>query len=190
MDLRLNQLIKQVKKGNHEAYGLIINQFQQPIYQHCLRMLGNHHDAQEIAQETFIKAYVNINTFKQKNKFSPWLYRIATNLAIDWMRKKKPIHILDQPISDDHQTTHVDQLKSKGPTPEESYETLEFNEAIQEALLTLPPKYRAVIVLKYSQDLSLQEISEVLDLPMGTVKTHLHRGREALRSTLIEVIRS
>ncbi|GEL77632.1 RNA polymerase sigma factor SigW [Tenuibacillus multivorans] len=190
MDLRINQLIKQVKKGNHEAFGLIIDQYQHAIYQHCYRMLGNHHDAQEVTQEAFVKVYTNIKTFKQNNKFSPWLYRIATNLAIDHMRKKRPVSILDQPIHSNDHTTLLDKQKSKEQTPEESYERLELSETVQEALLTLPPKYRAVIVLKYVRDLPLQEIAEVLELPMGTVKTHLHRGREALRKKLVEAVRS
>ncbi|RPF53493.1 RNA polymerase sigma factor SigW [Aquisalibacillus elongatus] len=190
MDFRLNQLIKQVKKGNHEAFGEIIDNYQHAIYQHCYRMLGNHHDAQEMTQETFVRAYTNIQTFKKKNKFSPWLYRIATNLSIDWMRKKKPIHILDQPVREDQQQTLLDQINSEEKTPEERFETKELNETIQEVLLTLPTKYRSVIVLRYVRDLSLQEIAEVLDLPVGTVKTHLHRGREALREKLVEVNRS
>ncbi|SEQ34849.1 RNA polymerase sigma factor SigW [Piscibacillus halophilus] len=190
MDFRLNQLIKQVKKGNHEAFGEIIDYYQHGVYQHCYRMLGNHHDAQEITQETFVRAYTSIQSFKHKNKFAPWLYRIATNLTIDWMRKKKPLHILDQPISDDYSSTHLDQINSEGPTPEDCLEIQELNDTVQEALLELPIKYRSVIVLKYVRDLSLQEIAESLDLPVGTVKTHLHRGREALRKSLVKTIRS
>ncbi|MGP4074027.1 RNA polymerase sigma factor SigW [Piscibacillus sp. B03] len=190
MDFRLAQLIKQVKKGNHEAFGEIIEHYQHGIYQHCYRMLGNHHDAQEMTQETFVRAYTSIQSFKQKNKFAPWLYRIATNLSIDWMRKKKPLHILDQPISDDYNSTYVDQIIQEGPTPEESVQDQELNNTIQQAILELPSKYRAVIVLKYVRDLSLEEIAETLDLPVGTVKTHLHRGREALRKSLVKTIRS
>ncbi|MGM8216670.1 RNA polymerase sigma factor SigW [Bacillaceae bacterium W0354] len=187
MDIWLSQQIKQIKKGNHEAFGVIVDQYQNQIYQHCYRMLGNHHDAQEITQEAFLKAYANIHTFKKNKKFAPWLYRIASNLCIDYLRKKKPINILDQEIKGSEQITLLDQLESKFDSPDTAYEQLEHRELIQSYLLTLPDKYRSVIVLKYIQEMSLQEISETLDLPMGTVKTHLHRAREALRKSIREL---
>lgn len=190
MDLWLSQQIKQIKKGNHEAFGEIIEQYQGQIYQHCYRMLGNHHDAQELTQEAFLKAYSNIHTFKRDRQFAPWLYRIASNLCIDYLRKKKPLTILDQEIKGTEDITLTDQVESSFDSPEEAYEQLEEKQTIEDFLLTLPPKYRSVIVLKYIQDFSLQEIADVLDLPIGTVKTHLYRGREALRKSIRKMTRS
>ncbi|PKR77554.1 RNA polymerase sigma factor SigW [Halalkalibacillus sediminis] len=190
MDFWLSQQIKQIKKGNNEAFGELIDLYQQKIYQHCYRMLGNHHDAQEIAQETFFKAYKNIHTFKKQKKFSPWLYRIATNLAIDYMRKKKPISILDNEIKGSEQLTMLDQIESNEPSPDQAFEKKATNEELQYHLLQLPEKYRAVIVLRYIQELSLQEIADILDLPLGTVKTQIHRGRDVLKKILHESVRS
>ena len=184
MKNELKQIVKQVKKGNKEAFALIIEAYEARIHQHCYRMLGSFHEAEEVTQETFVKAYTNIHSFKQKQNFTPWLYRIATNTAIDWMRKKKPLYILDQPIAVGENVTFLDQMEHPTSTPEEQLENKEVQDEVQHYLLQLPEKYRAVLVLKYIDELSLQEISEVLDLPTGTVKTQLHGGRETLRKQM------
>lgn len=189
MELSSSQ-IKQIRKGNHAVFEQIVNHYHVQVYQLCYRMLGNHHDAQELTQEAFLKAYKNIKSFKSSNKFSPWLFRIATNLCIDYLRKKKPLNILDQSIKDTEDLTMLDQLKSDQDTPEEALVNVEHQEMVQKYLQMLQPKYRSVIVLRYIHDLSLQEISEVLDMPLGTVKTHLHRGRDSLRKIVREVTRS
>lgn len=147
-------------------------------------MLGNRHEAEDIAQEAFIRAYVNIKSFNQDLKFSTWLFRIATNLCIDRIRKKKPDYYLDAEVSGTDGLTMYSQLSSNSPLPENELESLELQETVQKEILKLPEKYRSVIVLKYMEELSLNEISEILDMPLGTVKTRIHRGREALRQQL------
>jgi RNA polymerase sigma-70 factor (ECF subfamily) len=147
-------------------------------------MLGNRHEAEDIAQEAFIRAYVNIKSFNQDLKFSTWLFRIATNLCIDRIRKKKPDYYLDAEVSGTDGLTMYSQLSSNSPLPENELESLELHETVQKEILKLPEKYRSVIVLKYMEELSLNEISEILDMPLGTVKTRIHRGRESLRQQL------
>lgn len=147
-------------------------------------MLGNRHEAEDMAQETFIRAYVNIKSFNQDRKFSTWLFRIATNLCIDRIRKKKPDYYLDAEVAGTEGLTMYSQLSSETQLPEKELESLELQETVQKEILKLPEKYRSAIILKYIEDLSLNEISEILDLPIGTVKTRIHRGREALRQQL------
>ena len=184
MENEINQIIKQVKKGNKDAFGVIIDAYERRIYQHCYRLLGSFHDAEEVTQEAFVKAYTKIHTFKNKQKFSPWIYRIATNTAVDWMRKKKPLYILDQPIAVGENITYLDHVKNTSETPEETIEQKENQDEMQQFLLQLPSKYRVVLVLRYMDELSIKEMSEVLDLPIGTIKTQLHRGIEALRELM------
>jgi RNA polymerase sigma-70 factor (ECF subfamily) len=184
MDIFVKKRIKAIKKGDQNAYADIVDLYKDKIYRLCYRMLGNRHEAEDAAQEVFIRAYVHIDTYNPKMKFSTWLYRIATNLAIDKIRKKKPDAYLDEEINGTDGLTMYAQLSSHEASPEETIESLELQETVQKAIEKLPEKYRIVIVLKYIEDLSLQEISEILDLPIGTVKTRLHRGREALRKHL------
>ncbi|GAA0500519.1 RNA polymerase sigma factor SigW [Salinibacillus aidingensis] len=184
METIIKQKIRQVKKGDQSAFEDIVNFYQNKVIQICYRMLGNLHEAEDIAQEAFVRAYTNIHSFDEKRKFSTWLYRIATNLSIDRIRKKKPDYYLDAEVKGTEGLTMYSQLSMDEPLPEEKVESMELNDYIQKQILSLPEKYRSVISLRYVDDLSLQEISEALEMPMGTVKTRIHRGREALRKKL------
>ncbi|AGK51939.1 MAG: polymerase sigma factor SigW [Bacillus sp. (in: firmicutes)] len=184
MEEIVKKRIKQVLKGDQNAFGEIVEIYKDKVFHLCFRMLGNRHEAEDIAQEAFIRAYVNISSFNIKLKFSTWLYRIATNLCIDRLRKKKPDYYLDAEVSGTEGLTMYSQIPADTALPEEELETLEVQDQIQKEISKLPDKYRAVIILKYIEELSLNEISEILELPLGTVKTRIHRGREALRHQL------
>ncbi|RDI37516.1 RNA polymerase sigma factor SigW [Falsibacillus pallidus] len=184
MDLIVNKRIKQVIKGDQNAFSEIVELYKDKVYQVCYRILGNRHEAEDIAQEAFIRAYINIESFNQSRKFSTWLYRIATNLCIDRIRKKKPDYYLDAEVSGTDGLTMYSQVAADVALPEEKLEKMELRDNVHKEILKLPQKYRTVIVLKYIEELSLNEISEILDLPLGTVKTRMHRGREALRKQL------
>ncbi|WP_050613685.1 RNA polymerase sigma factor SigW [Bacillus testis] len=187
MELLVKQRIKDVLKGDHNAFGEIVEIYKDKVFQLCYRMLGNRHEAEDMAQEAFVRAYVNIHSFNIKRKFSTWLYRIATNLCIDRIRKKKPDYYLDAEIAGTEGLDMYSQIPSSTKKPEEEVESLELQDTIQKEILKLPEKYRTVIVLKYIEELSLKEISEILDLPIGTIKTRIHRGREALRKQLSNI---
>jgi RNA polymerase sigma-70 factor, ECF subfamily len=184
MDALVKKRIKQVLKGDQNAFAEIVELYKDKVFQICYRMLGNRHESEDIAQEAFIRAYVNIHTFNQNRKFSTWLFRIATNLCIDRIRKKKPDYYLDAEVSGTDGLTMYSQVAADIQMPEDEVEELELQATIQEAISKLPEKYRSVIVLKYIEELQLREISDILDLPLGTVKTRIHRGREALRKQL------
>ncbi|EIJ79973.1 RNA polymerase sigma factor SigW [Bacillus methanolicus PB1] len=184
MEEIVKKRIKEVIKGDQNAYGEIVELYKDKVFQLCYRMLGNRHESEDIAQEAFIRAYVNINSFNINLKFSTWLYRIATNLCIDRIRKKKPDYYLDAEVSGTDGLTMYSQIAADTALPEEELQSLELQETIQKEISKLPEKYRTAIVLRYIEELSLNEISEILDLPLGTVKTRIHRGREALRQQL------
>jgi RNA polymerase sigma-70 factor, ECF subfamily len=187
MEAIIKKRILQVLKGDQDAYGEIVEIYKDKVFQLCYRMLGNRHESEDIAQEAFIRAFINIHSFNIDLKFSTWLYRIATNLCIDRIRKKKPDFFLDAEVSGTDGLTMYSQIPSKADMPEKELESLELEETIQREIMKLPDKYRSVIVLKYIDELSLNEISELLNLPIGTVKTRIHRGREALRKQLRNV---
>ncbi|MBM7554143.1 RNA polymerase sigma factor SigW [Thalassobacillus pellis] len=187
METVIKQKIKQIKKGDHAAFEDVVTFYQNKVYQICFRMIGNKHEAEDLAQEAFIRAYTNIDRFDEKRKFSTWLYRIATNLTIDRIRKKKPDYFLDAEVKGTEGLNMYSQLAADQALPEEEVESLELQTYIHKEILALPPKYRSVIVLRFLDELSLQEIADVLEIPVGTVKTRIHRGREALRKRLRHV---
>lgn len=187
MELLINEKIKQVKRGDQSAFEDVVSFYQNKIYQHCYRMLGNRHEAEDIAQEAFLRAYVNIHSFDDRRKFSTWLYRIATNLTIDRIRKRKPDYYLDAEVKGTDGLDMYSQLPDDNRLPDKEAEGMELRNYIHNEIAALPPKYRSIIILRYLEEFSLQEISDILDIPLGTVKTRIHRGREALRKKLRHV---
>jgi len=184
MDIVVKKIILEVRKGNQEAFAQLMDLYKDKVYHIVYRMLGNVHESQDVAQEAFLRAYMNIDSYDINRKFSTWLFRIATNLAIDRIRKKKPDFHLEDQVAGTEDLTYYSQFSADEELPEDQVIQLEMQEWIQAEILQLPPKYRSAIILKYLEDLSLKEISEILNLPVATVKTRIHRGREALRKRL------
>lgn len=170
------QLAIKIKKGNKEVFETLVKRFQKPIYTLCYRFLGNRADAYDASQETFIRLYQKIHLFDTSQPFKPWLYRMAINICKNHYKTKKPWEDLDT------------NLKSSWGNPQEDLETEQVQKIIMEAILKLPEKYRAAIILRHLRELEYEEIAQVLDLPLNTVKTHIRRARELLRKELKEVL--
>jgi RNA polymerase sigma-70 factor, ECF subfamily len=184
MEAIVKRIILDVKNGDEQAFAELVELYKDKVYQVAYRMVGNAHEAQDVAQEAFLRAYTNLDSFDSNRKFSTWIFRIATNVAIDRLRKKKPdFHLQDQ-VKGSENLTYESQLAADQALPEEQILTIEMQEWVQDEINQLPVKYRTAIILKYIEDLSLKEISDILDLPISTVKTRIHRGREALRKRM------
>ncbi|MFC4737973.1 RNA polymerase sigma factor SigW [Bacillus daqingensis] len=184
MDIVVKKIVREVKRGNQDAFAELVDLYKDKVFHIAYRMLGNAHEAQDVSQEAFLRAYTNIESYDENRKFSTWIFRIATNLSIDRIRRKKPdFHLEDQVGGTDNLDYHS-QFAADIDLPEDQVVKLEMQQWIQDEIMALPPKYRSAIILKYLEDLSLKEISEVMNLPVATVKTRIHRGREALRKRL------
>ncbi|WHY72560.1 RNA polymerase sigma factor SigW [Fictibacillus enclensis] len=190
MESLINSLVTQVKSGNREAFEGLVEIYKDKIYRLCYRMVGDRHEAEDLAQEAFVRAFVNIDKYSGSYKFSTWLYRIATNLCIDRLRKRKPDYSMDAEIPGTEGATLYSQVADADPLPEEEVEEKEKHDHLQQEIMKLPEKYRTAILLKYIEDMSLDEISSVMDLPVPTVKTRIHRGREALKKAYKKVAKS
>jgi len=158
--------------------------YKDKIYHLGYRMLGNSGEAEDVVQDTFLRVYTNLDRYDENQKFSTWIYRIATNLCIDRLRKRKPNYSLDAEMPDGEGADWYSMLPSDQDTPEEETVLSETQHQIRKAIDTLPEKYKSVVILRYLHDLSLQEIGDVLKMPVTTVKTRVHRGREFLRKKL------
>ncbi|MBO8171480.1 MAG: RNA polymerase sigma factor SigW [Bacillaceae bacterium] len=187
MDHVEKRLVNRIKEGDHRAFEEIVELYKEKIYQLSYRMLGNREEAEDAAQETFLRVYSNIGKYDDNHKFSTWIYRIASNLCIDRIRKRKPQYSLDAELSGTDERTLYATLPDRTRTPEEEAISGELQQKVQQAILSLSPTYRSIMILKYIHDLSLKEISEIVDLPVSTVKTRIHRGREALRKVLGDI---
>ncbi|PZE19532.1 RNA polymerase sigma factor SigW [Paenibacillus xerothermodurans] len=185
IDVRLAKL---ARNGDRAAFAELVELYKEKIFHLAYRMLHNRHEAEEIVQETFLRVYTNLERYDENQKFSTWIYRIGTNLCIDRLRKRKPNYSLDAEMNDGEGTDWYAMLPSEDDTPDDQVILSETRNEIRKSIETLPEKYKTVVVLRYLQDLSLQEISEVLSLPITTIKTRLHRGREHLRKKMENIL--
>jgi RNA polymerase sigma-70 factor (ECF subfamily) len=178
------RLVRLAKGGDRRAFAELVDLYKEKLYRLAYRYVGNRQEAEDIVQETFLRLYKNLDRFDETLKFSTWIYRIATNLCIDRLRKRKASYSLDADIGDGESADGYSMLPSNEMSPENQVLLSESQELIRKAIDTLPEKYKSVIILRYLQDLSLQEIGDVLHMPVTTVKTRVHRGREYLRRKL------
>jgi RNA polymerase sigma-70 factor, ECF subfamily len=171
-------------KGDQQAFAEIVGLYQDKLYHMAYRMLSSRQEAEDVVQDTFLRVYKNLDRYDDTMKFSTWIYRIATNLCIDRLRKRKPSYSLDAETTEHEGLDGYSMIPSDNRTPESETLLSEMQATVHKAIDNLPAKYKSVMVLRYLQDLSLQEIGDVLDMPVTTVKTRVHRGREFLRKRL------
>lgn len=184
MDQKEKRLIKKVKKGDQQAFAELVDRYKNGVFAICFRMVGNTQEAEDLSQEAFIRAYNHIDQYDHERKFSTWLFRIATNLSIDFLRRRKTSVSLDTVVPGTEGLSLNTILPDNGELPDEQMVRRENEEMVQSEIKKLPEKYRSAVVLKYIEDLSLKEISDIMDIPVGTVKTRIHRGREMLRKNM------
>src|SRR5579862_7212631 len=180
------QLVRQTLRGETAAYNGLVQRYQRQVYNLAYRMTGNAEDAGDLVQETFLRAYGALATFRQDASFLTWLYKIASNLCIDQLRSRKSKNSLSLEVELEEGREPAADLRTTGP--EEAAVRSSVQDVVQKAVLNLPEKYRAVVVMRHLNDMSVDEIARVLDLPTGTVKTHLFRAREMLRGRLRPVL--
>jgi RNA polymerase sigma-70 factor (ECF subfamily) len=172
-------LITRFKNGDKQAFEEIILRYQNKIVNLCMHMLANKYDAEDAAQEVFLKAYQALPRFRPDAALYTWLYRIAVNTCIDY--KKIPILESLFGSSKEGEEVLLHDRASDGPSPEALYASKQIDRAFQAGLGKLSPKLRAIIILKEMEELSYEEIAETLEISMGTVKSRIARAREELK---------
>lgn len=168
-----NRLVKRFLKGDKEAFGELVRRYQNYVYNLAYRFTSNRADAEELTQEIFIQVMTKLDRFKGDSKFSTWLYRLAANKSVDWLRRKQPDY---DPISE---TDPIDPV-----TVESLVEAGETRREIESALESLSFEFRAAVLLRDVYGMTYEEIAEDLGITLGTVKSRISRGRAALASAL------
>jgi RNA polymerase sigma-70 factor (ECF subfamily) len=167
-------LIHLARQGDAQAFAQLVQRYQAPVYNLAYRMLGDAAEAEDAAQETFLRAYLQLKSYQMERKFAPWLLSITTHYCIDRLRRSK--HMGPSLDADDTQEL----LISTQPEPEESALARERTEDAQSLLNQLPPVYRAVVVLRYWNELSVEEIARATHDSVGAVKVKLFRARQMM----------
>lgn len=178
------ELITDAIGGREDGFEELVRRYQRPITGYVFRMLGDYESSLDVTQEVFIKVYNSLQRYSSDYKFSTWLYRIAHNAAIDHMRRNS---VNTQSLETENADgTYQLQIESPNPSPEQDRERSEWRAEIDQVVKRLPEAYKQLILLRHAQDLSYDEIAEITQLPLGTVKNRLFRAREMMREILIE----
>ncbi len=176
------ELVARSMGGDLDSFNQLVLRWERPIYALAYRVIGREEDARDVCQETFLRAFRALKGFKGQAKFSSWLYRIALNLCRDWIRRERR-----QPIAQAPEGVDLVELASES-APSESIEDLvarrEIGRAVARAMAELPDEQRTAIILKEYHGLTFQEIADLLDCPLSTVKTRLYQGLTVLRKQL------
>jgi RNA polymerase sigma-70 factor (ECF subfamily) len=180
-------LVEKAINGDQKAYAILLERYRDAIYFMLLKMVNNRSDAEDLTIEAFGKAFKSINQYTPNFAFSTWLFKIATNNCIDFIRKRRAnIVSIDQPTEDIEGVASIPatNLQSGSLDPEESLIKVQNIQLVKEVVSKLKPRYRKLIELRYFKEYSYEEISDELELPLGTVKAQLFRARELLFNIL------
>ena len=184
-------VVAEARKGSEAAYRELLTRYERPVFSLIFRMVRDRETAEDLSQETFIKVLNNLDRYSPEFKFSSWLFKIANNLTIDHLRRRRVDTISiegapDAVTAESAKATSI-AVASGSESPLEELESRELGTAIERAIGKLRPEYRACIMLRHVEDKSYEEIAEIVKLPLGTVKTYIHRARHELRTALGEV---
>ena len=185
-----NILINKALAGDQAAYEKLMKKYYQLIYNLIFRMISRKEDVEDLTQEAFIKAFNSLQNFDRQFAFSTWLFKIATNNAIDYLRKKKlNTFSIDREIESEESDFKFE-IPDNENKPDRVIIEDERKKILDEAIESLPPKYKEVILLRHKMDKEYEEIAKELKLPLGTVKAHIFRGRELLNKYLKDKIKN
>jgi len=178
------ELIQQALQGNQSAYESLLKRYKDLVYSVMYKMVRNPQEAEDLTQEAFMKAFNALASFNEEFAFSTWLMKIATNNCIDLLRRRKlKTMSIDEPVQYKDEKVQIE-LPDREATPEKKILTRERAQIINEAIESLPPRYKHVIVLRHKEEKSYEEIADILNLPLGTVKARIFRAREMLNQKL------
>jgi len=186
LNAETHPLIEKALRGDQKAYEGLVLRYQRGLFNMIYQMVKNREETEDLVQETFIKAFNALGSYDNRFAFSTWLYKIAYNNCIDTIRKKKlKTYPLDKPVRT-HEGEVQQEIRDDTTSPEGDYLYAEKKKQIQAGIENLPPGYRRVIELRHQQEKSYEEISQLLQIPLGTVKARIFRAREMLKKMLSE----
>ena len=182
------EVVARAREGREAAYRELIRRYERPVFSLVFRMLRDRELAEDLTQETFVKALNAVESYRPEFKFSSWIFKIANNAAIDHLRRRELLTLSlegsPNAVTPEAMEATALQIRSSTETPLQELEARELGGQIEAAIASLRPEYRSCILLRHVEGRAYEEIAEILDLPLGTVKTYIHRARNELRTRL------
>ena len=186
-------LLEGLRRADEAAYETLILRYEQPVFSLVSRLVDDAGDAADVVQEVFLKVFRNVNSFRGESSLKTWIYRIALHEASNrrrwWFRHKAQETPIDPVEAGEHEFSGADRLVDRGESPFEKFAHTEVRAVVEEALTHVPEPYRTALILRDLEDMSYEEVAEVLQISLGTVKSRITRGRDALRKKLTGYVR-
>ncbi len=179
-------LVERCLKGEGKAFEELLVKYRNPVFSICMRMVRNHSDAEDLAQDVFIRTFNVLDRYNPSYPFSSWLYRITSNLCIDFIRRRRSgVVSIDEPVSGtDGEMSR--QIPSDIINPDREIENREMMDMLEQAIAALPDHYRIIVILRHQEQLSYEEIADNLGIPLGTVKARIHRARNMIKDIFLQ----
>ena len=185
------EVVHQARDGHERAYRELVRRYERPVFSLIYRMVRDRELAEDLAQDTFVKVLNALDSYRSEYKFSSWIFKIANNTAIDHLRRKEldtlSLEGAPDAVSPERAEATALQLGDRTESPLQEMESRELGSAIERAVGALRPEYRSCILLRHVEGRSYEEVAEILGLPLGTVKTYIHRARAELKTALESV---
>ncbi len=175
------ELVASALSGSQGACRELVERYQRPVFNLIARMVRDRGVAEDLAQDAFVKAFTRLSSFDPRYRFASWMFKVAHNTAVDYLRQHP---VLSASLDDEESGAGRTAIDRSTPDPSVLLEHRELTETLDQAIDGLKPEYRKVVVLRYQEDLDYEEIAEVLSMPLGTVKSYLHRARRELADSL------
>lgn len=180
-------LAQQALAGDQNAFEMLVRRYSSPLFNFICRFLGDYDQACDVLQQVFLRFYTSLPNLGTKDPFKPWLFQVARNCCVDELRRRKRYAIHFSQLESENsegEVTFLGDMADSGPLPEEIMERHDMQDMLQGAIQSLPPKFRAVVTLRYIAQLSFSEIGKTLNMPEATAKTYFHRAKVLLRKML------
>jgi RNA polymerase sigma-70 factor (ECF subfamily) len=178
-------LAQQILEGDEDAFALLVQRYNSPLFNFICRFMNDYDAASDVLQHVFTQLYLTLPTLRTGEPLKPWLFRVARNRCLDEFRRKKGIPFSElQMASEDDELSPLEAIPDTSPLPEDIAERHDLQAMLQQAISTLPPKFRAVVLLRYTSQMSFAEIAHTLQIPEATAKTYFQRAKPRLREAL------
>lgn len=180
-------LAQQTLSGDQRAFEVLVQRYNTPLFNFIYHFLSDYDQACDVSQQVFLRFYTSLPNLNAGDPFKPWLFQVARNCCVDELRRRRryAIHFSQLEVENsDGEVTFLSEIADPGPLPEELMEKRDLQQYLQQAIDTLPPKFRAVVLLRYLSQMSFSEIGHMLSMPEATAKTYFHRAKVLLRKIL------
>jgi RNA polymerase sigma-70 factor (ECF subfamily) len=180
-------LAQYVLAGDHQAFEILVNRYNVPLFNFICHFLGDYDQACDISQQVFLQLYISLPTLRIGDPLKAWLFQVARNRCLDELRRKRVIHFSElESANDEDELSPLAAVPDHSPLPEDLAEHHDLQQSLHQAIQTLPPKFRAVVSLRYAAQMSFSEIGLALEMPEATAKTYFQRAKPLLRKALLK----